>query len=537
MITLLLASALMAGSLVGTPPLIIDAGRADRVQTPNLPPQTSEKPVETRSATLSRVDATGSDQPIKGIRFIGDLVPAPVAHAAERFVGQPARRDTLEKLAAAMSQAYATSDVALYTVAIPDQNLSGGRVIVRVAQGFIEGITYPDGSTPLIRAYAQHLLGMRPLRRSALERELSLMRDIAGATVNADLLRGRQPGGVVLSLKVKRKRLDGSLAYDNTRSQLLGNGQFNATLSGNSLLRDGDETKLNVMVARNFHSFVYTGLTHSTPLGSDGLKLTLTGAYLKTQVDAYDLQGHAVVGGASLSYPVIRGYRRNLTVSLGMDLLNSDAALFGTVASSDHIRTLRMAAGYSWAGKKTVWSLGSTLSKGLTVLGSRGMVGQSDPRFLKVNASGSYDRAFGKHVVLRLKAQGQYSGNQLPATERIAFGGNDYGRAFDTAAITADSGAAGSVELAIRPKLGKRLNGTEIYGFADHAKLRINERLGYAASSWDLGSAGGGIRLAWNDWAVIGVEGAKAVTDPFHGALGNWRVNVSWKISRPKSRL
>jgi hypothetical protein len=40
-----------------------------------------------------------------------------------------------------------------------------------------------------------------------------------------------------------------------------------------------------------------------------------------------------------------------------------------------------------------VWSLGSTLSKGLTVLGSRGAVGQSDPRFLKVNASGSYDRA------------------------------------------------------------------------------------------------------------------------------------------------
>jgi hemolysin activation/secretion protein len=155
------------------------------------------------------------------------------------------------------------------------------------------------------------------------------MRDITGATVNADLLRGRQPGGVVLSLKVKRKRLDGSLAYDNTRSQPLGNGQFNATLSGNSLLRDGDETKLNVMVARNFHSFVYTGLTHSTPLGSDGLKLTLTGAYLKTQVDAYALHGHAVVGGASLSYPVIGAVAR-ISVSLGMDLLNSDAALFGT---------------------------------------------------------------------------------------------------------------------------------------------------------------------------------------------------------------
>ncbi|WP_206240023.1 ShlB/FhaC/HecB family hemolysin secretion/activation protein [Novosphingobium terrae] len=536
MFELLLTGTLLAGAVASTPPLIIDSGRADRVQTPNLPPRMPEKPVEQRAKVLSRVDATGSDQPIKGIRFLGDLVPAPVAHAAERFVGQPARRDTLERLAAAMSDAYATSDVALYTVAIPDQNLSGGRVIVRVAQGFIEGITYPDGSTPLIRAYAQHLLGMKPLRRSALERELSLMRDIAGATVSADLLRGRQPGGVILSLKVKRKHLDGSLAYDNSRSQLLGQGQFNATLAGNSLLRDGDETKLNVMVARNFRSFIYTALTHATPLGHDGLKLTLSGAWLQTNVPEYNLRGHAVVGGASLSYPVIRGYRKNLTVSAGLDVLNSDSALFGTVASSDHIRTLRVAAGYSWAGKKTVWSLGSTVSQGLAILNDRGLVGQSDPRFTKVNASASYDRAFGKHVVLRLKAQGQYSHNQLPATERIAFGGSDYGRAFDTAAITADSGGTGSLELALRPKLGKRLNGTEIYGFVDHARLRINDRVGVPASSWDLGSAGGGIRLAWNDWAVIGVEGAKAVTDPFHGALGDWRVNVSWKISRPQVR-
>ncbi|WP_343616979.1 ShlB/FhaC/HecB family hemolysin secretion/activation protein [Novosphingobium sp.] len=298
----------------------------------------------------------------------GAISPTPVAHAAERFVDQPARRDTLERLAVAMSDAYGTSDVVLYTVAIQGQNLSGGRVIVRVAQGFIKGITYPDGSTPVIRTYAQHLLGMKPLRRSALERELSLMRDIAGANVTVDLPRGRQPGGVILSLKMKRKPIDGSLAYDNSRSQLLGQGQFNATISGDSLLRDGDETKLNVMVARNFRSFISTALSRATPLGHNGLKLTLSGAWLKTDVPAYNLRGHAVVGGASLSYPVIRSYRKNLTVSVGLDVLNSDSALFGTVASSDHIRTMRVAAGYSWAGKKTVWSLGSTVSQGLAIL-------------------------------------------------------------------------------------------------------------------------------------------------------------------------
>lgn len=515
-------------------PLIIDQGRADRVPVPELPRQEPAPEVRReQSAALARVDVTGSDRPIVGIRFDGARVPAPVAQAAERFIQRPANRETLELLAAAMSDAYGKSDVALYTIGIPDQDLSSGTVVVRVTEGFIENIAYPKGASPLMRAYAERLRGLRPLTRPMLERQLSLMSDVSGASVVPQLLLGTQPGGVILSLTITRKRIKASLSYDNSRNTLLGRGRFNAEIVGNSLLRDGDQTTLTGQVARDFKSFAYVALAHSTPLGSDGLKLNVNGAYLKTDAEVFNLEGNAVAAGVSLSYPVIRSYKKNLMVSGGIDIVNSDSAFYGTVLSSDHIRTARLAAGYSSAGTKSVLSLGATLSKGLGIFGENGTPGQSDPLFTKANLTAGYDRAIGKRVVARLRGMGQYSADTLPATERFAFGGPDYGRVFDLAALTGDSGIAGSFELGFRPLRGKKLAQTEIYGFIDYAQVWINARFGLPASSYLIGSAGGGVRLAYSDFARVNVEAAKAIEDPFNGLYGDWRVNVGWKLSLP----
>lgn len=531
---MILASiALAAGAAGAVPqPLIIDQGRSDRAPVPELPRQERNPVIRSDlSIGLTQVQVTGNDRPIVGIRFDGTKVPAPVAQAAERFINRPAKRETLEDLAAAMSDAYSKTDVALYTISVPDQDLSGGTVVVLITEGFIEDIVYPAGVSPLMRAYAERLRTTQPLTRSALERQLSLMSDISGATVSPQLLRGSKPGGVILSLTIARKRFKASVAYDNSRSPLLGRGKFDGEATGNSLLRDGDQTTVTVQLARNFERFVYVALAHSTPLGADGLKMNLTGAYLRTDAQEFNLRGNAVAAGLSVSYPVIRGYRRNLTVSGGVDMVNSNSALYGTVLSSDRVRTARLAAGYSYAGARSVLSLGGTVSKGLAIFGARGVVGQSEPQFTKGNVTAGYDRALGRRAAFRLRGAAQYSGDALPATERMAVGGADYGRAFDTAVLTSDSGVSGSFELALRPLKSKRMGGTEFYGFVDYSRLFINERLGLSESDWSLASAGGGVRFAYSDVASVNVEYATAIKDPFNGLLGDSRINFSWKLN------
>ena len=55
--------------------------------------------------------------------------------AAQRFVGKPASAGNLAALAAAMTRAYNRSSVALFTLVIPEQDLSDG-IVTGVARPF-----------------------------------------------------------------------------------------------------------------------------------------------------------------------------------------------------------------------------------------------------------------------------------------------------------------------------------------------------------------------------------------------------------------
>ena len=526
----LLAAQALSGAPPGPAPLIIDQGRPDRIQptAPVAPPEADKL----NEKGLAHVDAAGSGTPIRRIAFDGTKVPASVADAARPFIGQPATRELLDRLARALSDAYAKSDVALYTIAVPAQDLSRGVVHILVAEGFIEHIVYPKGSSPLLRAYGGRLAAEKPLTRRGLERYLSLMRDIPGAKIDATLLRGSKAGGVILSLVPTRKHSDFALGFDNQGTRQLGTAQMHAEAHGYGLLRDGDRTDLTLQAAPDFHRFRYLSLAHSTPLGSDGLSAGLSGGYLETRPKGSDVFGKAELLGVSLSYPLIRGYRRNLMLSLSLDGLNSDAAQFGALASSDRTRALRAAAGYSDVRTKRVVTAGATVSRGLDILGARSLAGINDTTFTKVNIRATVDQQIGKRLVARLGFSGQYSRNRLAAAEQFAVGGAEFGRAFDAAILTGDRGAASSGEIAFRPKLPARFEGSEIYGFADGARIRVNSRWIQPGARYDLASAGGGVRFAYARHASLNLEAARVIDKPYSGYSGdNWRFNVRWSLS------
>lgn len=508
------------------PPLI-------QQETQTATPRTSdseEAPPRLSTGNLVAVTASDAGAPIRGVDFVGVDAPAPVADAARAFLGKTASRETLGALAKAISDAYAKSGIALYTVAIPQQDLSTGHVKVLLAEGFVEEIVYPKGASTLIRAYAQHLRAEQPLTRRALERYLSLMRDIPGAKVDVALLRGAKAGGVKLSITPSRKYSEFSAGVDNRRQAGLGAGQLRGTAQLYSLLRDGDRTDVTLLSAVDLKRYRYAGLSHHTLIGSDGLTLGLSASHLDTRLKRFPVTGEAWTAGVTLSYPLIRGYKRNLTLSAGLDGLNSDAALLGSVLSSDRIRVLRGAAGYSTIGQKSILSAALSVSRGLDIFGARGTPGLTDTSFTKLTGRVGYDRMLGKRIIGRLRAAGQYSKDRLSGNERLAVGGQEFGRAFDTAVVSGDRGVAGSLELAWRPGLAKALKDSEVYGFIDGAKVRVLGRGGFAATDYSLASAGGGLRLVYNPHASIALEGARVIDTVYPAADRGWRFNIGWHL-------
>jgi hemolysin activation/secretion protein len=279
--------------------------------------------------------------------------------------------------------------------------------------------------------------------------------------------------------------------------------------------------------------FQYYALSHSTPIGSEGLRLGASVGYLRTKPRTFPIRGEAKSAGLTLSYPLKRGYQENLYLSLGLDGINSDNALFGQLIASDHTRAIR--GSVSWSRAKAVRSISAllTASRGLDILAAKSDSFRTELGFTKVNGQFGLNQMIGKQFVIRLTGTGQLSEDRLPASEQFTLGGDTIGRAFPGGYVVGDKGYGLSAELAwangsFWPGIFK---GSEIYVFADQGEVWTTARyLGLLPSQrYDLASAGGGVRVNYSAKIVIGLEAARSLELPYAGTTKGWRYVISWR--------
>jgi len=511
--------------------VIVDRNRIDRATAPREAPPA---PHSTPRRDTTNVAATGTDVPIRGIRFQGAQAPGPVADAAKRFIGRPGSKDTLIELAGTLSKAYQRTDVALYTVAIPEQDTSAGTVTVLLTEGRIAkaSVKSDKGGHRLLRARMAPLLDETPLSRATFERQVTLMRAIPGLTFTSDFADPAADGGLALTVTPKQKRTRFTAGFSNRGITQLGDGQFDAKAELFGLGIDGDQLTLAASAASDFKRYRYLSGSYAVPITAIGLTLTTSGGYLETRPRGYPVRGKAKLAGTALSYPLIRDFHRSLDLSLGVDGLNSDNAAFGALIATERTRALRGGASFASTRERRSIAIGLSASQGLAILGARTDPLQARRRFRKLNGSAYLAQAIGRSFVARVQAGGQWSDDRLPAAERFAVGGDNYGRAFDVSFASGDRGAGALGELAVRPLKGGRFGTSEIYTFIDRAWIGIEGRGGVPGrSDYALASAGFGTRLRWVDKAEIGLEAAHVIDDPYPGYAEDWRFSLAWRLS------
>lgn len=509
--------------------VIVDRNRIDRTTAPREAPAS---PAPKRGS--ASVGATGSEVPIQGIRFQGAQAPAAVADAARRFIGRPGNKDTLLELAGTLSRAYQRTNVALYTVAIPQQDTSNGTVTVLLTEGRIAtaAVKGGKGRNRLLRARMAPMLDETPLSRGTFERQVTLMRAIPGLSFTTDFADPNATGALALTVTPKQKRTRFSAGFSNRGVAQLGDGQFDAKAEFYGLGIDGDQLSLAASAASDFKRYRYLSGAYAVPVTASGLTLTTSGGYLETRPKGYPVLGKARLAGTSLSYPLIKGFRRSLDLSLGVDGLNSDNAAFGALIATERTRALRGGASFSSTRERRSLAFGFSASQGLDILGARTDPLYADPRFRKLNGSAYLAQAIGKRFVARLQTGGQWSRDRLPAAERFAVGGDSYGRAFDVGFLSGDRGAGATGEFAVRPLKSRKFGTSEIYTFVDRAWIGIEGRGGATGrSDYALASAGFGTRLRWLDKAEIGLEAEHVIDDPYPGYDEDWRFSLAWRLS------
>lgn len=483
---------------------------------------------------------------------------ARIAELSRPLIGRRVAASEIFTLAQRIERMYRDDGYFLTLVFVPQQQVADGTVRIRVVEGYISTISIEGDAGPS-RARIERILNRitesRPARIDEVERQLLLADDTPGTALRTVLRRGNTPGASEMVVQITHRQFDAVAATDNRGSRFQGPQQLYGTVGMNSLTRFGDRLE-----GQFFSTYTreqnYGQVNYYLPLTDSGLRLKLYGgagtSYPDLDLAAIGYTNDLGIGGALLTYPIVRTRDQTLYVGAQMDFYNSRTSvsrgqdLGHVLQGQSDVRAFR--AGFdgelrdAWNGLNR-----ATLRahKGLDIFNptqpgnpTNDRPG-SDPLFFK--ATGEISRLQGiwanESMSLNLLGvvSGQYSWDILPNSEKYYLGGDRLGRGYYNGEVTGDRALQTSIEAQFNFAMTNDLDQPEslipiqLYTFYDLGwarNLSVND-----IPSQRIASFGGGARIDFSERVTGEVEVTQLLERQINGA-GNRALPQTWLFGR-----
>ncbi len=446
--------------------------------------------------------------------------------AYSEFVGREVSLADAQTIADRITVRYRNDGYILSRAVIPAQRISGGALRIQVVEGYIKDYridiasgagwetTGPiSGIKSKLAAYAQKIVGARPVTNKVMERYLLLANDLPGVTAQAVLAPapGNEPGAATLIVTARRKPVDAFLSADNFGSRFSGPYQGQVGVIANSVL--GLSERIGVRAINtigDWDELSYIEGSYDQDIGNEGTKLGIGFSFSKTEpgytLEPFDIEGKAYTATIRASHPIIRSRTLNWYVrgsGLYRDVEN-DSGLTG-IETNDHLWVARIGTTVDFVDRFAgVTLIDIEFSKGLPIFnytkkGNLSSRPEGTANFFK--ATGQISRLqslFVPGLNLFVAAQGQISANKLLSSEEFGVGGSQWGRGFDPNEVTGDHGIAAKAELQYGGPLNfALLRGYQLFAFIDYGKIWNDDKADKTAGTdkETLVSAGAGVRL------------------------------------------
>lgn len=392
------------------------------------------------------------------------------AESVDESALQPAWADSLGRevsladlyaIARDIERRYQNAGVFVHAV-VPVQDFSTGDIVIQLYESGLREVTV-ESDIPGIRQrlapYINRLLAMKPLRVAEVERVLLLMSDLGGLTIEGTARRPVRPGeGGTLHLQVGDSPGETSLALNNFGDDETGPLQAVGLIQLNDRLGLFESTTLvGATVPDAPEELIMLQLTQDYPLGTDGLHAgyNLNHVWSKPGEELREIDLNVQMTWATLfvRYPLLRRIEHSVFAEAQLNYLDSSINVLGDAFQRDRLRWLTGKLSYSRELDNGSFELEGELNLGLNGLGANADTGTllnrpgmpSDYRIARLNLDANHGLWEGGGV--SLKVHGQYSPDPLPQMLQIDFGGNPFGRAFDSSAAAGDSGVQAAIEL------------------------------------------------------------------------------------------
>lgn len=454
----------------------------------------------------------------------------------------------LLKAADACTGAYKKHGYALSFCYIPTQDFAGGVVKVIAVEGYVAEVKIAGDAGKLekrIRAIAARIAADRPLRQATFERYSQIMGLLPGTRIAINVpVPTTTDGATRLELQVAHKRFDGNYAVDFNHPGVQGLGSFNA----NALTPLGEQWSISALYPPGRGSQRFYAGGYSQMLGSDGLTLRLDASRFRGEPDDRQLPDflrHDVAQdrqSISLRYPLLLRTTRALFAGGGVYAADQSDRYLNTITgamleSRTQARVAHVELDYAAASANASRRASLGVARGFDTWGASSrtitnlpgptLPAPSDVAFTRYNLSYAQSKVWNNRFGAVFSMAGQYSGDRLPTSEQIAFGGPRFALAYDPGSASGDSGWGAAIEFNrsfVRDSAW--LKALVPYIVGQHARVRLKQ----GRPPIDrLGSVAVGLRFSDNKRYNIDLSVAQPTADiPLEDDRRRPRLNLTF---------
>ena len=390
---------------------------------------------------------------------------------------------------------------------VPAQEIENGEITIVVVEGFVGEVQFDDpqlSKTSYIRNLISNIKNSKPIASKKLEEILLRLNALHGYSFRAllePLGYGRE-GETRLVLTAAPTAALTLLELNNYGSRFLGPYQSIATHQRS--FAPGHVTTFSVLSSLPADELKYGSISHQYVF-TPNWALEFAGSYVKanpgSNLAANDIDSRSKdISFGGIYHPI---YQRQEDLKLFIKAFakNTDSTVLGgNILMQEDIRGLRTGLSYN---KQDRWNgynfIDVQLTQGLDILSASkpGNLNlsraEAEPDFTSVNMNYIRQQALGANYLLTGKLAAQWASQPLYSSEEFGYGGQAFGRAYDSSELTGDHGVAAAIELRYRNAHTIAETTLSPYVFYDIGKV-WNEDTG--GSDISAASAGLGVHAA-----------------------------------------
>ncbi|MBB6521093.1 ShlB/FhaC/HecB family hemolysin secretion/activation protein [Pseudoteredinibacter isoporae] len=382
----------------------------------------------------------------------------------QEVIGQCIGQKRIAKLLQAINALYMDRGFITTRAYLPEQNLSRGKLLIKVLEGRVEKVQLNESSlsdrTRLWAALPGTEVGS-VLNMRHLEQAVDQLDAPPSVKSQIKLWPGEEVGTSLVEITTTEKnRFRANISTDNDGQENTGKQRLKFGLGMDNLLSLNETMNLNYIGSRDTNALIFQ---LSLPFRRFNFSFTRSySEYLSILSEYSELFGQSDSTYMNLDYMLFRNTKHKITLKSGLSLRESIRYINDTELVPQKLTVASLGVEHRYIAEKSRWLSSLNYSRGLDTLDAT-----TDPadlvdaaphaQFSKLEANVHFSRPLGELAYLQSLLAAQYAFDSLYGSEQVHLGGLGTVRGFIGQPFSGDRGFYLRNDVSW-PKAGKALS-------------------------------------------------------------------------------